>query len=258
MPTAIVRPVSPAIQQCELTHLERQPIDFSRAQSQHTSYCTTLAANGYQVVELSVAEDLADSVFVEDTALVLPELAIITRPGAASRRPELAAMAAVLQNYRQLAWLSEPSTLDGGDVVVLGKTIWIGLSSRSNQAAVEQVQALTATFGYRVQGVELGQCLHLKTAVCAVDSNTVLLNPQWVEPQVFAEYQVIEVDPREEFAANVVQLHDGRLLYDQAYSATAERLRQRGYQLILVDNSELTKAEGALTCCSVLIQETEG
>lgn len=253
MPTAIVRPVSPAIQACELTHLERLPIDLSNAQSQHNRYCTTLAAHGYQVVELTLAEDLADSVFVEDTAVVLPELAIITRPGAESRRPELAAMAAVLQNYRQLEWLSEPATLDGGDVVVLGKSIWIGLSSRSNQAAVEQLQALTEPFGYRVQGVELGQCLHLKSAVCAVDQTTVLLNPQWVDRQIFAEYQVIEVDPREEYAANVVQLHDGRLLYEQAYPATAERLRQQGYQLILLDNSELAKAEGALTCCSVLV-----
>ena len=251
---AITRQVSPAINQCELTHLERQPIDLQRAQSQHHAYEEALRSLGVEVVSLPSLPDLPDSVFVEDAAIVLDECAIITRPGADSRKPETESIAQVLSPYRNLFHIEPPATVDGGDVLVAGKTMFIGISGRSNQAAIEQMQAILNPMGYEVRGVGVSGCLHLKSAVTQVEDNLLLMNPAWVRKDDFPGMEFVEADPSEPYAANAVMIGD-TVIYPTAFPKTRARLQEAGLKLILVDASELAKAEGAVTCCSIVFKE---
>jgi dimethylargininase len=248
---ALTRPVSPSIDRCELTQLERIPIDFGRAVEQHHHYEAALVSLGVEVRPLPALPDRPDAVFVEDTAIVLDECAIITRPGAASRRPETDSVIQALQPYRSLHFLQAPATLDGGDVLAVGKQLWIGLSTRSGEAAVHQVQDHLAPYGYSVQAVPVTGCLHLKSAVTQADENLLLINPAWVDQAHFPGFAFIEVDPFEPYAANILRLA-GAALYQPAYPRTLARLQAAGIQPRLVDQSELAKAEGALTCCSLI------
>ena len=251
MLTAITRAVSRAIDRCELTNLERLPIDLGRAREQHRRYEEALQSLGVEVHQLPEEPDLPDSVFVEDVAVVLDECAIITRPGAASRQPETETVAQALTPYRNLSFIQAPGCVDGGDVLTVGKDIFVGVSTRSNQSAIGQMQTILAPFGYRVHAVPVHGCLHLKTAVTQVAAETLLINPAWVEETGFPGLQFIEVDPSEPYAANVLMVGQA-LVYQPAYPKTLTRLQAAGLQPVLVDQSELAKAEGALTCCSLL------
>jgi dimethylargininase len=248
---AITRQVSPAINQCELTLLERQTIDLQRAQTQHLEYEEALRSLGVDVVSLPPEPDLPDSVFVEDVAIVLDECAIITRPGADSRRPEIESIAEALSPFRKLSFIQAPATVDGGDVLTVGKSLFVGLSSRSNQAAIEQMQSILAPVGYSVRSVDVKGCLHLKSAVTQVAAAKLLVNPAWVEKSAFPDMTFIDVDPSEPYAANAVMV-DGRVIYPAAFPKTRKRLEAAGIPLVLVDASELAKAEGAVTCCSLI------
>jgi dimethylargininase len=253
MQIAITREVSPSIGQCELTHLAREAIDVDLAQAQHRQYEACLAALGCQIRRLPPEPELPDAVFVEDVAVVLDELAIMTRPGAASRRPEARSVAAALAPYRRLAYIQAPGSLDGGDVLRIGQTLWVGLSGRSNPAGMEQMHALLAPLGYTVRGVPVDGCLHLKSAVTQVARDTLLINPAWVDAGAFGPMNLIEVDPVEPFAANALLIGD-TVIYPAAYPATRRRLEERGIPIRPVDVSELGKAEGGVTCCSVIFE----
>jgi dimethylargininase len=248
---AITREVSPKIAECELTHLERQVIDVDNARRQHQQYEDALAALGCQVQRLPV--ELPDSVFVEDPAIVLDELAVITRPGAESRQPETEPIARALEPYRKLAFIQPHGTLDGGDVLRIGKALYVGISGRSNLAGIEQLRSILEPYGYSVQGVELHGCLHLKSAATQVAEDTLLINPAWVDGRVFGELNLIEVDPQEAFAANAVWIGDA-VIYPAAFPHTRQRLEAVGIKVHVVDASELAKAEGGVTCCSLIFQ----
>ncbi len=249
---AITRAVSRAILECELTHLEREPIDLERARAQHTAYEAALEDLGCRIARLPEEPELPDAVFVEDTAIVLDEIAVLTRPGAASRRPEVDSIGRALAPYRRVERLSAPATLDGGDVLRLGRRIFVGLSSRSNRAGVEALAAHAAPFGYQVLGVELGACLHLKSAVTSPAPGTVLFNPAWIDPRLLGDVEAIAIHPDEPYAANGIDL-EGVFLYPTAFPRTAEILTRHGIRVSLVDVSELAKAEGAVTCCSLIL-----
>ncbi len=249
---ALTRQVSPAIVRCELTHLPRKPIDLERARAQHRQYEEALRRLGCTVERLPTAPELADAVFVEDAAVVLDEAAVITRPGAASRRPELESVAQVLGRYRPLRYLQAPATLDGGDVLRVGRTLFVGRSGRSDGAGIAQLGELVADLGYEVRGVELKGCLHLKTAIGVVGPATVLCNPEWVDPGSFGEVEVIEVAPEEPFAANAL-LVGGGVIHSAAFVRTRERLVARGIAVTPVPADELAKAEGGVTCCSLIV-----
>jgi dimethylargininase len=249
---AITRSVSPRLAECELTHLDRSPIDISKAEKQHRDYEKALETMGYSILRLPDLPDQPDGVFVEDTAFVLPEIAIIARPGAESRRAETESMASVLEEYRDLHTIKSPGTLDGGDVLVLGKTIYIGSSGRTNSEAIRQVQNFTHPFGYRVVAVPVTGCLHLKTAVSALEADLILINPDWVDPAIFKRCRSIPVHPSEPFGANVMR-NDNTALTSLSFPNTAELLQSLGYDLLTVDQSELAKAEAGLTCCSVIV-----
>lgn len=248
---AITRAVSPTIGECELTHLDRQPVDFDLAQRQHGAYETLLAALGCELIGLPPEPALPDAVFVEDTALVLDELAIITRPGAMSRRGETVSIARALAPYRRLHHLQAPATLDGGDVLRLGRELYVGLSGRSNLEAIEQLRRMLHPWGYTVHPVQVSGCLHLKSAVTQVATDTLLLNPAWVEPQHFANWRIITVDRNEPAAANALLVSE-TVIYPASYPATGRRLAEHGIEVRVVDVSELIKAEGAVTCCSLI------
>jgi dimethylargininase len=253
---AITREVSPNIARCELTHFEREPIDLARAQAQHRQYQNCLAELGCKVIALPAESDLPDSVFVEDTALVLDELAVILRPGALSRRPETSSIAEALKQYRKLIHLESPGTIDGGDVLRLDKKIFVGLTSRSNAAGIEQLQNLLKPYGYEVEGVLVRGCLHLKSAVTQVAVDTLLINPALVEVETFLKWRRIEVDPTESNGANGLLIGD-KVIYPPAFPATLQRLQDHGIEVCLVDVSELAKAEAAVTCCSLVFQAAE-
>lgn len=249
---AITRAVSRALERCELTHLERLAIDLDLARTQHAAYEQALRDTGCDIHALPEEPDFPDSVFVEDIVIVLDEVAVLTRPGAESRRGEVEPMAVALAPFRKLLRIVAPATLDGGDVLRLGRTLHVGASTRSNADAVAQLTQLLAPYGYRVQAVPLHGCLHLKSAVTQVAPDALLLNPDWVDASHFPGYRAIAVDPGEPFAANAVWTGD-RLLYSASFPHTATRLWQAGIDVRTVDMTETEKAEGGVTCCSVLL-----
>jgi len=253
---AMTREVSPNIENCALTYLERHAIDIDLARTQHRQYEESLAALGCQIHHLPAEPDLPDSVFVEDTAIVLDELAIITRPGADSRLPETASVAKALEPYRKLYHIKAPGTIDGGDVLRIGKTIYIGLSSRSNLAAIDQVKGFVQPYGYAVEGVSVAGCLHLKSAVTQVAKDTLLINRDWVDAGTFGAMALIDVDPQEAHAANALLVSE-KVIYPTSYPRTQERLEKHGILLATGDVSELIKAEGAVTCCSLIFQHRD-
>jgi dimethylargininase len=252
MPVAITRKTGPAIAGCELTHVAREPIDVPRAVAQHTAYERTLAQLGVRVVSLPEERDLPDAVFVEDIAVVFPELAVITRPGAPSRRGETASVAAALAAYRRTVTIASPGTLDGGDVLTIGRRVLVGLSARSNRAGIRQLGRLISPHGFRIEVVPVTRCLHLKSAVTLVGRDTVLLNPVWIDQSCFAGLRHLAIDPGEPFAANALLIGDD-VIYPEAFPATAARLQAAGVRLVTVDVSEIAKAEGGVTCCSVIV-----
>lgn len=251
MKIAVTRPVSPALTRCELSFLPRTPIDVGLAVSQHRAYEEALVACGCSLRTLPVEPELPDSVFVEDTAIVLDEVAVITRPGAASRRAETVSAATLLREYRELIHVSAPASLDGGDVLHIERTLYVGISARSNQPGVEQLGALLANFGYQVVPVPLRGCLHLKTAVTQVAPELLLLNPEFVDPHAFAGMQCLQVDPAEPHAGNALLIND-KVIYPASCPKTRARLLKQGIELLSVDMSETEKAEGGVTCCSLL------
>ena len=245
--------MSQTIGRCELTHLERAEIDVSRARAQHEAYEAALAALGCQVERVAGAAHLPDSVFIEDTAVVLDELGIVARPGAESRQMEVEGIAAALSRYRPIERIVAPATLDGGDVLRVGRVLYVGVSGRTNQDGVRQLAQYAAPFGYQTLAVErLGGCLHLKSAATQADDGVLLINPAWIDGAAFGRLTCIDVDPGEPYAANVLRI-GRRVLCAASAPRTRARLAARGVDTVAVDVSELAKAEGALTCCSVIV-----
>ncbi len=254
MRVAITREVSSSIGDCELSHLARVPIDVDTARAQHRRYEECLADLGCRIYRLPAEPDLPDAVFVEDTAVVLDEMAIITRPGAASRRGETRAPADALWPYRRrLATIEAPGPLDGGDVLRIGKKLFVGLSNRSNEAGVEQLRYLAGLFGYGVEGVRVKDCLHLKSAVTQVAENVLLINRDWVDTSAFEGLELLDVDPGEPFGGNALLVGD-TVVYPAGYPATRRRLEGCGIRVKAIDVAELGKAEGGVTCCSLIFE----
>jgi dimethylargininase len=250
---AIIRGVSPGIASCELSYRDRQPIDLEKARAQHAAYEAVLESLDCRVVRLDAEDDLPDSVFVEDTAVVLDEVAVITRPGAASRRPETDSIADALGRYRELLRIMAPATLDGGDVLRIGRRLYVGRTGRSNEAGVAQLGELVSGYGYEVREVAVNGCLHLKSAVSTVSGSTILLDPAHVDPCEFSDYDCTEIRDGESAAGNALLIGE-TLLLPAGCPETRDRLGAMGIDVIEVDNTELAKAEGGLTCCSLIVE----
>ena len=249
---AITREVNTAIGNCELSFLPRVSIDIALALQQHEHYQSVLSSLGCEIVVVPTEPGLADSVFVEDTAIVLDEIAVLLRPGAATRQPEVVGVESVLQQYRTLTSIQPPGTLDGGDLLRIDNIIFAGLSTRSNQSGIEQLRDIVMDYGFSVKTVKTTKCLHLKSAVSAVAPDTLLINPDWISGAVFGDYELIDIDKQETHAANALLVGES-VIYPSSFPRTIDRLVTRGIDVIPLDLSELQKAEGAVTCCSLIL-----
>ena len=250
---AFTREVSPKLAECQLTHLQRVPIDASKAARQHSAYERELVAAGLKVVRLPELSHDPDAVFVEDTALLLGDHAVITRPGAASRIGETDSTAAGLADEFQL-YRIDSGFLDGGDVIRIGRTLYVGLSSRTDAAGIGSLSELVSPLGYDVVKAELRDCLHLKTGATFVGPDgagtpVLIFNEHCIDPRQFEGVEPLAVE--EPAAANCVRAKD-RLILPMGNPRTASLLRERGFQLVEVDVSELQKAESGLTCMSLI------
>jgi len=248
---AITREVSPAIANCELEFLDREPIDVALAGEQHKQYQRCLAELGAHVEMLPAAPDMPDGVFVEDPAIVLDEIAIITRMGALSRRGEHDSLARALAKYRELRHIVEPGTLEGGDVMRVEKTLYVGYSRRTNVAGIQQLATMLHPLGYFVVPVEVRGCLHLKSACCYLGENTVLANQTWMDPDAVCGLRIL--DAKEPRGANALRIGD-TVLMPAAFPRTGELLERWGFRVRGIDNSELLKAEAGVTCTSLLFE----
>jgi dimethylargininase len=215
---------------------------------------STLAEAGCSIRRLPQVPQLPDGVFVEDTALVLEQLAVITRPGAVSRRPETESVAAALEPFRPLERIRGSGTLDGGDVLLTGRSLFVGLSGRTTREGAAELARLVAPAGYDVRVVPVRGCLHLKSAVTEVGDGVLLINPEWVDPAGLVGFQLIPIDPCEPFAANALRIGD-LVIHAAAFPRTTKRLRAEGFEVREVEADELAKAEGGVTCCSLLIAD---
>lgn len=254
MLTAITRQVSPSINQCELSFHERQPIDVNRAIDQHTAYEQLLSELGVRVVRLAAGPDLPDAVFVEDPAVVVDDVAVISRMGAVSRRPEAKSLADVLSLYRPLKFLTEPATLDGGDVMRIGRALYVGVSARTNRDGVEQLTHLLGPYDYEVKPIEVSGCLHLKSACSYVGNDTVLVNRSWIDAQALHRLDPIDVPDEESAAANALLVSDVVIL-PASFPKTRALLERRGFRVRSIDMSELQKAEAGVTCTSLIFDD---
>lgn len=248
---ALTHSVSESITRCELTFIEREPIDYELALRQHAAYCDALRQGGANVRELTDNNEYPDSCFVEDTAVVLDELAVIARMGAESRRGEVDAIERFLAEYREIQRIDSPGTLDGGDIIAAGRTIFAGLSPRTNATGIESLAAIVEPRGYEVCPVAMRDCLHLKSACTPIAPDTLLANPNWVDLSPFGAFRVVTVDKDEPWAANALPLGDWVFLAS-AFERTAEKVESLGFTVRTLDISEYLKAEAGLTCSSII------
>lgn len=255
MLTAITHKPSPRLNDCELTFLSAQQIDFQKAQTQHKAYCDTLSSLGANVITLDENPDLPDSVFVEDTAIVLDEVAIITSMGVASRRKETKAIEKKLAEFRPLEKIRLPAKIEGGDVLTIGKELFVGNSSRTNLDGINALREIVSPFGYKVFAADVRGSLHLTTACTALDDETVLINPEWIEAEVFKNFRKINLPQNEPFAANILRVGE-TICIDSKFTKTKKKIKKLRYKTKSINISEFLKAEAGLTCLSLVFKNS--
>ena len=253
MVTALTRHPSKSLVNCEVSYIPREEIDISCAARQHDEYCRTLKHMGVEVETLPPEDHYPDSLFLEDNAIILDELAVVTSMGTESRREEPSLLIPILSRYRHIVEISSPAKIEGGDIFLIGKTLYVGLSSRTDQAGVEALRAIVEPFGYVVSPIDIQGCLHLKTACAPLDDETFLVNPSWINVEVLGSFRLLPVQASEPFGANVMRLERG-ILANAAYPLTIDMLQAEGYSVTGVDISEFSKLEAGPTCLSLLIE----
>lgn len=251
MLTAITRSPSANLVNCEITYLDRQPIDYDLALKQHDHYCATLEKLGVAVTRLPADLNYPDSCFVEDTAIVVDELAVITSLGAKSRRGETESIAPELAKYRELIHIQLPATIEGGDVMQIDKTLFVGLSTRTNSQGIAALTEILQPQGYRVCPVKLKNVFHLKSGCTAIDSETILIVSQGIDLQPFSDFNLIFVSSEEAAAANTLRIGE-TILMQAKFPQTIEQVQSIGYKVEAVNISEFAKAEAGLTCLSLI------
>jgi dimethylargininase len=244
---------SPKMAQCQLTYVAREPINHDRTLRQHDDYCRLLRACGAEVYRLELNLDHPDCAFIEDSAVVLDEVAVLGSMGTAARGPEPAGIEPELRKHRTVQRIALPATLEGGDVLQVGRTLLVGLSSRTNAAGVSALTTVAGPHGYTVVAVPVRGCLHLKTAVTALDHDRLLVNPAWLDVGPLTGFDLVRVPPQEPWAANVARVGTS-LIAAAAFARTADTIRALGYDIRTIDLSEFAKAEGGVTCLSLLFR----
>ena len=247
----IVRKISRSLASCELLHVQRQTFDIEKARRQHAAYVAALEAAGVAVSVLPEEPELPDSTFVEDPVIVLDEIAVLCRLGAASREPEADKIAEHIADIRAVHRITPPATIEGGDVLRIGKTLFVGISSRTNGEGIRQLEEIVSHFGYRVVGVKVNGCLHLKTAVTSPTEGLLVANTDWIDVTPFRQFEILNVPKSEPWGGNTLAVN-GTVLVADSSPQTAALLESRGLQVKRLAISELQKAEAGLTCLSVL------
>jgi dimethylargininase len=253
MLTAITRAVSPGLADCELSFIPRQPIDMEKARAQHHAYEDALAKLGAHVVSLPAEPELPDSMFVEDPAIVLDDVAIICSLGTEIRRKEAPSLAAALEKYRKLAYVKLPGLLEGGDVLRVGRKLFSGVTRRSNPEGIRQLAVIAEHYGYDLTAVPVAGCLHLKSAVTYLGKNTLLGNRAWFDWKRLEGFEWIDVDSSEPHAGNALAIGD-TVIFPASFPRTKERIEAKGFKVLSLDIAELQKAESGLTCSSLLFE----
>jgi dimethylargininase len=253
MLTAITRSVSSALAQCELSFIPRSPINITNARAQHHAYEQLLAKLGARVISLPEEPELPDSMFVEDPAFVVDEVAVICPLGAESRRKEVSSLAAALEKFRKLAHVKLPGTLEGGDILRVGKRVFVGITARSNPEGIRQLAMILGPLGYDVTAVPATGCLHLKSAVTSLGRNTLLANRACFDAKRIEGFDWVDVDPSEPHAANALAIGE-IVVFPASFPKTKATLEARGFPVEPLDISELQKAESGLTCSSLLFE----
>jgi dimethylargininase len=253
MLTAITRSVSSALADCELSFIPRSPIDLQTAREQHHAYEQLLAKLGARVISLPEEAELPDSMFVEDPAIVVDEVAVICPLGTETRRKEAPSLAAALEKFRKLAYVKLPGTLEGGDVLRVGKKVFVGITARSNPEGIRQLAVILSGYGYGVTAVSVTGCLHLKSAVSYLGRNTMLANREWFNWRRIEGFEWLDVDPGEEHSANALAMGDTVIL-PASFPKTKAVIEAKGFRVESLDISELQKAESGLTCSSLVFE----
>jgi len=251
MLTAIIRAVSSALAECELSFIERIPINMDKAREQHHAYEAALASLGARVVSLPEEPELPDSMFVEDPAIVLEEIAVVFPLGTETRRREAASLAKAIAEFRKLEYVTLPGTVEGGDILQIGRKLFVGLTARTNEEGIRQLRTIVAPYGYEVITVPVTGCLHLKSAVTHLGKNVLLANRAWFDAAPLAGYEWIDVDPSEPHAGNALALN-GSVLFPASFPLTLARIEAKGFRVLPIDIAELQKAESGLTCSSLI------
>ena len=251
---AITHLPSPNMQSYERTYVGDEAIDLGLARRQHAAYCDALRECGAQVTTLDVNAPMPDCVFVEDTALVLDEVAVMMSPGAESRRAEPAGIEPVLRRYRAVKHVRFPGTIDGGDVVVAGRDVYVGRSLRTNDAGIEQLRTLLGAYDYTVTGISVHGCLHLKTACSALPDGRFLVNSDWIDASPLPAERLVHVPASEPWAGDVLVIGE-RIIVSDAFPRTIELLGALGFTVFPVSLSEFAKAEGGVTCLSLVFRD---
>ena len=253
MLTAITRAVSPALAKCELSFIERIPIDMEKARAQHRAYEATLSELGAKVISLPPESELPDSMFVEDPAIVLDELAIVFPLGTESRRPEAASLAKAISRFRKVEYVTLPGTIEGGDILRIGRKLFVGLTARTNEEGIRQLRTIVGPYSYEVIAVPVTGCLHLKSAVTYLGKSVLLGNRAWFDTAPFAGFEWTDVDPAEPHAGNALALN-GSVIFPLSFPRTRARIEAEGFRVLPIDIAELQKAESGLTCSSLIFE----
>jgi dimethylargininase len=253
---AFVRNVSPLLGECELSHLPRVRINIARAQEQHANYARALARAGVAVETLPDAPQFPDGTFVEDPALILDEFAVICRSGNENRLREADTIAPNIARIRKTFRIEPPGALEGGDVLRIGRRLYVGMSERTNAEGARQLRNIAAPYGYEVIEVEVKGCLHLKTAATAVSDQIVIANRKWIDATAFGDLEILEIPAGEPSGANILSINETIFVAASA-PRTADLLARRGLNVEVLDISEFEKAEAGLTCLSLIFKSND-
>ncbi len=243
---------SPQMQSCVRTFVPDEAIDHALAARQHADYCQALRDCRVQVVTLDVNANRPDAAFIEDTAIVLDELAVLCSLAPPTRRQEPAAIEPILSQYREVRRIEPPATIEGGDVLRVGRTLLVGQSRRTNAAGIAILAGLVAPFGYEIRPVPVRGCLHLKTACTALPDGRLLVNPAWIDTSALPDFELVKIPDEEPWAANVALVHSNVLL-SAAHDKTAALIHDLGFNVRTIDLCEFAKAEGGVTCLGLFI-----
>jgi dimethylargininase len=252
---ALTRGISAGIDRCEVSFIDRVAIDLQKMKQQHRAYEEMLRSMGYEVIQIPADDSCPDCCFIEDTALLLDEIAVITYPGSVARRGEVPGVVPTIEKYRKTLRIEPPATLEGGDVLRIGRNLYVGLTQRTNPEGVDALRTLVAPYCYKVTAVPTPGALHMKSVCTAADDRTIVADPRRVDVSPLRDYDMIEIAPEEWMGGDLLPIN-GTLWMIEGFPKLKSALEARGFNVRTLNMSEFLKAEAGLTCLSLLFEES--